>query len=146
MILAAQKSRLEALRVPVSSMIHPKIEVKPDLTFTGSAGLTVGDCVEVEHDFSPGMNSGGGVGIITSIVENFSNVKYFLDGRTEKLIPFRRLTCIPMPFRREKATLRTRSSAAEQPSEGEIDHVVEFIRCMKQLNFDLRCYHNRSYG
>ena len=103
-------------------MIHPKIEVKPDVTFTGSAGLTVGDCVEVEHDFSPGMNSGGGVGIITSIFENYSNVKYFIDGRTEKLIPFRRLTCIPMPFRREKATLRTRSSAVEPASKGPNPH------------------------
>jgi hypothetical protein len=54
-------------------MIHAKVEVKPDLTFTGSAGLTVGDWVEVEHDFSPGINSGGGVGIITGIVENYSN-------------------------------------------------------------------------
>ena len=124
MILAAQKSRLEAMRFPVSSMIHPKIEVKPDLTFTGSAGLTVGDCVEVEHDFAPSMNSGGGVGIITSIVDIFSNVKYLLDGRTEKLIPFRRLTCIPMPFRRERATLRTRSSTPAQPSEGDSDHFV----------------------
>jgi hypothetical protein len=60
MILAAQKSRLEALRVPVSSMIHPKIEVKPDLSD-------------------------------------------------------------------EKATLRTRSSEAEQPSEGDIVIVIAFI-------------------
>jgi hypothetical protein len=124
MILSAQKSRLKALRVPVTAMIHPKVEVKPDLTFTGSAGLTVGDWVEVEHDFSPGVNSGGGVGIITSIIEFFSNVKYILDGHTEKLIPVRRLTCIPMPFRREKAKLRTRSSEAEQPSDGEICNVI----------------------
>ena len=80
MIASAQKTRLEALRVPVNAMIHPKIEVKPDITLTGAAGLTVGDWVEVEHDFTPGINSGGGVGIITSIVEIFSNVKYILDG------------------------------------------------------------------
>ena len=75
MIASAQKARLEALRVPVNAMIHHKIEVKPEITLTGSAGLTVGDWVEVEHDFSPGVNSGGGVGVITGIVENFSNVK-----------------------------------------------------------------------
>jgi hypothetical protein len=82
--------------------------------------------VEVEHDFSPGVNSGGGVGIITTILEFFSNVKYILDGHIEKLIPVRRLTCIPVPmtFRREKATLRTRSSEAEQPSEGDIVYVI----------------------
>jgi hypothetical protein len=127
MILSAQKLRLESLRVPVTSMIHPKVEVKPDLTFMGSAGLTVSDWVEVEHDFSPGVNSGGDVGIITSILENFSNVKYILDGHTEKLIPVRRLTCIPMPFRREKAKLITRSVEAEQPSEGKICNVTVFI-------------------
>jgi hypothetical protein len=62
----------------ISVMIHVKVEVKPDLTFTGAAGLTVGDWVEVEHDFSSGLNFRGGVGIITGIVEKFSNVKYIL--------------------------------------------------------------------
>ena len=119
-MLSAQKKRLESMRVDVKDMVHSKVDVKPDITFTGTAGLTVGDWVEVEHDFSPGVNSGGGVGIITKIVENFSQVKYILDGHSEKLVPIKRLTCIPMPFRREKAQLRTRSVAKEQAAEGTI--------------------------
>jgi hypothetical protein len=70
--------------------------------------LTVGDWVDVTHDFSPGNNSGGGVGVITEIVEHLSHVRYVVDGHTEKFVPITRLTMIPMPFRREKAQLRTR--------------------------------------
>jgi hypothetical protein len=90
--------------------------------------LTVGDWVEIEHDFSPGVNSGGGIGIITGIDANFSHAKYILDGHTEKFVPVRRLTCIPMPFRREKAQLRTRSAEAAQPNEGQ------------QMNYELLSY------
>jgi hypothetical protein len=139
LIASAQKNRLEALRVPVNAMIHPKIDVKPDITLTGAAGLTVGDWVEVEHDFTPGINSGGGVGIITGIVENFSNVKYILDGHTEKLIPVRRLTCIPMSFRREKAQLRTRSVQAAQPSEGTHGYVNTLNQMNRQLIISFLC-------
>jgi hypothetical protein len=133
-MMSAQKARLESMRVPVTAMIHAKVEVKPGLTFTGSAGLTVGDWVEVEHNFSSGVNSGGGVGIITGIVEKFSNVKYILDGHTEKLVPVKRLTCIPMPFRREKAQLRMRSVEAEQPSEGTKCYMTFFITNKKRLD------------
>ncbi len=114
----AQKARLVGMRVSVNDMIHARVEVKPDITFTGSAGLTVGDWVEIEHDFSPGVNSGGGIGIITGIVDNFSHVKYILDGHKENFIPVRRLTCIPMPFRREKAQLRTRTAEAATLPDG----------------------------
>jgi hypothetical protein len=106
------------MRVDVRDMVHAKQEIKPDITSTGSAGLTVGDWVEIEHDFSPGTNSGGGVAIITEIVQQFSHVKYILDGHTEKFVTIKRLTCIPMPFRREKAQLRTRSVANDNSSEG----------------------------
>jgi hypothetical protein len=116
----AQIKRLESMRVDVKDMVHGKVDMKKDITLTGSAGLTVGDWVEIEHDFSPGTNSGGGVAIITEIVQQFSHVKYILDGHTEKFIPIKRLTCIPMPFRREKAQLRTRSVEKEPSSEGNI--------------------------
>jgi hypothetical protein len=139
LIASAQKTRLEALRVPVNAMIHPKIEVKPEITLTGSAGLTVGDWVEVEHDFSPAINSGGGVGIITGIVQNFCHVKYILDGHTEKLVPVRRLTCIPMPFRREKAQLRTRSVEAAQPSEGTLCDLNVLHQMKNQLTISFLC-------
>ncbi len=128
MIREAPKTRLESSRIDIKDMVHVKVEIKKDITFTGTAGLTVGDWVEIEHDFSPGVNSGGGVAIITSIVENFSHVKYILDGHTEKFVPIKRLTCIPMPFRREKAVLRTRSVANEQPDEGMFRRFVLLFR------------------
>jgi hypothetical protein len=34
-------------------MIHGHVEEKPEIVLTGAAGLTVGDWVEVSHDFSP---------------------------------------------------------------------------------------------
>jgi hypothetical protein len=63
------------------------------------------------------MNSGGGVGIITAIVDSFSHVRYIVDGKTD-FIPFSRLTSIPMPFRRERAQLRTRSVTTMGKNEG----------------------------
>jgi hypothetical protein len=120
MVHEAQKKRLQSMRVDVKDMVHAKLEVKPEITLTGSAELTVGDWVDIEHDFSPGMNSGGGVAIITEIVGSLSHVKYILDGHTEKLIPIKRLTCISTPFRREMAPLRTRSVAQEQPDQGSL--------------------------
>jgi hypothetical protein len=84
LMISTHKKRLESMRVHVNDMIHVKVEVKADSTLTGSAGLTVCDWVEIKDDFSPGINSDGGVGIITSIVEKFSHVKYILDCHTKK--------------------------------------------------------------
>jgi hypothetical protein len=98
-----------------------------------AAGLTVGEWVEVEHDFSPGNNSGGGVAIIYEIVESFSYVRYIIDGRRENFVPFKRITSIPMPFRRETAKLRMRSTANEQQEEGETKHCTSLTqKCSKQ--------------
>jgi hypothetical protein len=105
----AQLKHLESMRVSVTDMVHIKIEVKPEIVLTGAAGLTVGDWVEVLHDFSPGHNSGGGVGVIAEIHSTLCDVKYIIDGHLERYIPITRLTMIPMPFRRAKAHLRTRS-------------------------------------
>ena len=96
-------------------MVHAKVEAKKEIDLTGTGGLTVGDWVDVLHDFSAGHNSGGGVGVIIEIIGNLSNVRYIVDSHVEKLIPLTRLTTIPMPYRREKAKLRTRSEA---PSNG----------------------------
>jgi hypothetical protein len=96
-------------------MVHAKLEAKKEIDLTGTGGLTVGDWVEVLHDFSAGHNSGGGVGVIIEIIGHLSNVRYIVDSHVEKLIPLTRLTTIPMPYRREKAKLRTRSEA---PSNG----------------------------
>jgi hypothetical protein len=81
---------------------------------TGTGGLTVGDWVEVLHEFSAGHNSGGGVGVIIEIIGNLSNVRYIVDSHVEKLIPLTRLTTIPMPYRREKAKLRTRATRQDK--------------------------------
>jgi hypothetical protein len=107
-------------------MIHAKIEVKPDIVLTGAGGLTVGDWVEVIHDFSPGHNSGGGCGVIVEISQNLSHVRYIIDGHVEKFIPLARLTMIPMPFRRDKAKLRTRPMKPLEPGQGEKQYVRNF--------------------
>ncbi len=51
MIREAQKIRLQSSHIDVKDMVHVKVETKKDITFTGTAGLTVGDWVEIEHDF-----------------------------------------------------------------------------------------------
>jgi hypothetical protein len=107
-VVEAQLAHLHSLRVPVSEMTHTASEVKSEIVFTGAGDLTVGDWVEVTHDFSPGHNSGGSVGVITEVVGNMCHVRYIVDGHHEKLIPITRMTMIPMSFRREKAQLRTR--------------------------------------
>ena len=100
-------------------MVHTKVETKAEIVLTGAGGLTVGDWVEVLHDFSPGHNSGGGCGVIIEIANKLSNVRYIIDGHVEKYIPLARLTMIPMPFRRGKPKLRTRSMRHSEPGEGE---------------------------
>jgi hypothetical protein len=109
LVVAAQLAHLQSCRVSVMDMTHARVEVVADIVLTGAGGLTVGEWVEVMHDFSPGHNSGGGVGVVIEIVEDRCHVRYIVDGHTEKFIPIPRLTMIPMPFRREKSELRTRS-------------------------------------
>ncbi len=111
----------------MSEMVHARIESIPEIVLTGAGGLTVGDWVEVLHDFSPGHNSGGGVGVIIEIIERLSNVRYIVDGHVEKFIPLTRLTTIPMPYRREKAKLRTRSSQPETCQNGTKLEIRNFI-------------------
>ena len=109
----------------MSDMVHAPIQQPSKIVLTGAAGLTVGEWVEVQHDFSPGHNSGGGVGVIIEIIERLSHVRYVVDGHVEKFIPLTRLTTIPMPFRREKAQLRTRSSQPEIQTKGINNHALK---------------------
>ena len=118
MVKEAQVKRLQTMQVAVRDMVHVAIEIKPDIELTGAGGLTVGDWVEVTHDFSPGTNSGGGVAVILEIIEKLSHVRYIWDSHIEKFVPLTRLTCIPMPFRREKAKLRTRAMNAVAEDKG----------------------------
>jgi hypothetical protein len=122
-------------------MIHAKVEAKKEIDLTGTGGLTVGDWVEVQHDFSPGHNSGGGVGVIIEIIGNLSNVRYIVDSHVEKLIPLTRLTTIPMPYRREKAKLRTRSEA---PSHGTKMTVVIPLYVLLIIDYFGRAYRRRK--
>jgi hypothetical protein len=116
----AQLAHLHSLRVPVhDDMVHAKVETKAEIVLTGAGGLTVGDWVEVLHDFSPGHNSGGGCGVIIAITDNLSLVRYIIDGHVEKFIPLARLTMITMPFRRGKPKLRTRLMRHLEPGLGE---------------------------
>jgi hypothetical protein len=114
-------------------MVHGHVEEKPEIVLTGAAGLTVGDWVEVSHDFSPGHNSGGGVGVITEIVENLCHVRYEVDGHAEKFIPITRLTMIPMPYRRENAQLRKRSSRTTT-AELTGDYFISFYKTELEYN------------
>jgi hypothetical protein len=123
LVVEAQLAHLHSLRVNVHDMVHVKVEAKAEIELTGAGSLTVGDWVEVAHDFSPGNNSGGGCGVIIEVTENLSHVRYIIDGHVEKLIPLKRLTMIPMPFRRDKAKLRTRSMRHLEPSE--IENTIE---------------------
>jgi hypothetical protein len=127
LVVAAQKAHLESCRVPVSDMVHAKVADPPDIILTGTGGLTVGDWVDVTHDFSPGHNSGGGVGVVIEIVEDRCNVRYIVDGHTERFIPIPRLTMIPMPFRREKSQLRTRSSQSAEKEKGTVSKIISAI-------------------
>ena len=74
MVIDAQLAHLQSLRTKVADMVHARVENPKDIVVVGAAGLTVGDWVEVMHDFSPGNNSGGGVGVITAIVDDRSHV------------------------------------------------------------------------
>ncbi len=76
LVVEAQLKRLQSMKISVNDMIHTKIVVKSEISQIEAGGSTVGDWVEVMHDFSPGNNSGGGVGVITEIVENLSHVRY----------------------------------------------------------------------
>jgi hypothetical protein len=119
LVVEAQLAHLLSLRINVHDTVHVKVEAKAEIELTGAGGLTVGDWIEVAHDFSPGNNSGGGCGVIIEIAENLSHVRYIIDERVEKLIPLKRLTMIPMLFRRDKAKLRTRSMRHLEPGYGE---------------------------
>jgi hypothetical protein len=81
---------------------------KHEVISSGVAILRVGEWVEVEHDFSPGHNSGGGVGIIMAVTNDHCEVKYVVSGCYERFVPARRLTTIPMPFKENKSELRER--------------------------------------
>jgi hypothetical protein len=80
-------------------MVHVTIDIKPEIELAGAGGLTVGDWVEVPHDFSPGHNSGGGVAVILEVIDKMSHVRYVLDSHVEKFVPLTRMMCVYELFR-----------------------------------------------
>ena len=121
-------------------MVHPLLNVETH--FEKIQSTSVGEWVEVASDYSPGMCSAGGIAVVTAVEDgNLTNVKYVLDGRSEKFITIDRLTTIPMPYRRENATLRPRSSARPSTAAQSTEQNV-----FRQLNEVERLYKGLAMG
>ena len=117
--------------VRVDKMSRPPTKTTWDQQLQGTVHLRVGEWVEILHEYQQGVCSDGGVGCIVSVHEATDpeetepslddaqkvDVKYLLDGRTERHINLSRITVIPMPFvTRDGPTLRTRNV---EPSVGQ---------------------------
>ncbi len=74
-----QIKKLQGSIVCVEDMVH-RPKPKHEVISSGVAILRVGEWVEVEHDFSPGHNSGGGVDVIMDVTDDFCEVKYVVSG------------------------------------------------------------------
>ena len=108
---AALVKHLTETQSRVVDMVHAKVKTVWE-SFGALATLRVGEWVDVQYDYCPGVTSDGGVGAIVNIndpvdrdegdplIENAQTVDvlYLLDGRTEKRITLTRITVIPMPF------------------------------------------------
>ncbi len=81
--------------------------------------IKVGDWVEVESDYTPGINSDGGIGCILGLHTELGgpelstrtvglDIHYIIFNRKECGVQLKRCVVIPMPFKADKATLRTR--------------------------------------
>ncbi len=83
-----------------------------------------GDWVDVESDYSPGLNSDGGIGCVFGlhrepvlgelVVPRFSalDIHYVIFNRKERGVALRRCVVIPMPFKEYKPSLRVRTKQA----------------------------------
>ena len=128
------------MRTPVCSMVHPLPKVETH--FEKMLSVSVGEWVEVAFDYSPGMCSAGGIAVVKAVEDgNLINVKYVLDGRSEKFITIDRLTTIVMPYRRENATLRPRSSSRPSTAAQTMEQNV-----FRQLNEVERLYKGLAMG
>jgi hypothetical protein len=124
------KSHLIGLQVPVMSMVRPP--PPPKIVMTSGDHVRVGEWIEVDHCYSVGICSDGGIAVVVAFDENGFDVRYVnpnpfchwfpapsqtpsttpkryvLDGRQESNITINRLTPIPMPIRGTTATLSNR--------------------------------------
>jgi hypothetical protein len=114
---------LEAKHMDVMHMVHQKrksIIEEQGLLST----IKVGDWVDVESDYSPGLNSDGGIGCVLGL--HTESIEDQLVPRTIALdvhyiifniigVPLHRCVVIPMPFKAAKVSLRTRQPLTHLP-------------------------------
>ena len=83
--------------------------------------LSVGEYVEVLHEYKVGVCSAGGCGLVTLVGSRgghiAATVKYILDGREEHGIELSRLTSVPFPMRAPMPCLRSSSGALQNSPE-----------------------------
>ncbi len=108
----------------VQAMVHRKRKtIIEEQGFLST--IKVGDWVEVEPDCSPGLNSDGGIacvfGLHTEQVGDDGgartialDVHYIVFNRKELGVELKRCVVIPMPFKEDKPTLRTRKKATSK--------------------------------
>jgi hypothetical protein len=87
------------------------------------ATVKIGDWVEVESDYSPGLNSDGGIGCVYGLHRDFVphellprvtalDIHYLIFNRKERGVALSRCVVIPMPFKADKPALRVRNKQA----------------------------------
>jgi hypothetical protein len=83
------------------------------------ATIKVGDWVDIEEDYSPGLISDGGIGCVYGLhTEAYGetlqartialDVHYIIDNRKERGVDIKRCVVIPMPYKTDKVSLRAR--------------------------------------
>ena len=115
---AAFVKHLEEGQMEVKDMVHRKRKtIIEEQGFLST--IKVGDWVDVEADCSPGLNSDGGIGCVfglhTEKVGDDGGVRtialdihYIVFNRKERGVELKRCVVIPMPYKEDKPTLRTR--------------------------------------
>ena len=119
---AAFVRHLEEQKKEVSEMVHEKRKsIVEEQGFL--ATIKIGDWVEVESDYSPGLNSDGGIGcvfglhkdpVLGELVPRLSalDIHYVIFSRKERGVALSRCVVIPMPFKDDKPALRVRTKQA----------------------------------
>ena len=119
---AAFVKHLEEKKKAVSKMVHAKRKsIVEEQGFL--ATVKIGDWVEVESDYSPGINSDGGVGCVYGLHRKAVpgelvprvialDIHYLIFNRKERRVALCRCVVIPMPFKEDKPALRVRTKQA----------------------------------
>jgi hypothetical protein len=122
------------------SLLAKTCQVMLGKSMSSGSNVNVGEWVEVDHCYSIGICSAGGIAIVTKFESGKADIRYLnshpnsnpnsypnpvpnpnlnpshryvLDGKIEHAISIDRLTTIPMPHRGTKATLRDRHVRVE---------------------------------